>query len=464
MSDALARSLASVMGGPVVGLTRLSGGASRETWSFDGPKPYGPGPRPLILQRRRPGSSDLSGDVGLEVDLLRAADAAGVAVPKVVAWGDGTSDAMGAPWMVCERVEGEALPRRLLRDEAFSEVRQRLAFQCGAALATIHAIDPGRFVDQLAAGDQIARLREALDFTSGDHPALEAGFRWLELHPPPPRAVAVVHGDFRTGNILVRPDTAASPGLAAVLDWELAHLGNPVEDLGWFCVRAWRFGSSQRAGGFGPAEQLLEGYRSAGGVDVTPAELDWWELFGTLRWGVICAVQAESHLSSTVRSVELATVGRRACENEYDALRILGAVFPLTIEAAIAAPTRTLHDRPTAVELIEAVREFLERDVTEATEGRVRFHARVAANALSIVERELRSGGEPAAAHERRLAELGIGSDSEFAAAVRSGALDDRWDAVLTALAATVADKVRVANPNYLADSDGPGGGTAGLA
>jgi hypothetical protein len=107
------------------------------------------------------------------------------------------------------------------------------------------------------------------------------------------------------------------------------------------------------------------------------------------------------------------------------------------------------HDAPSAVELIEAVREFLEGDVTDATEGRVRFHARVAARALAIVERELASADRMAADHAARLAALGFASDAELAAAIRSGACDDRWDEVAAAVRATVADKLAVANPGY---------------
>lgn len=107
------------------------------------------------------------------------------------------------------------------------------------------------------------------------------------------------------------------------------------------------------------------------------------------------------------------------------------------------------HDAPSAGELVEAVREFLERDVMESTEGRVRFHVRVAARALAIVERELASADAMAAAHALRLATLGFGSEAELAAAIRSGACDDRWDEVAAAVRATVADKLAVANPDY---------------
>lgn len=440
----LASVLARVLGTSVADLVRLSGGASRETWSFrtdDGER---------ILQRRRPGSTDLAGTVATEAALLRAAAAGGVPVPDVIASGDG--DGLGAPWMVCERVEGEALPRRLLRGDGFADARGRLAPELGGALARIHALDPAPFGGVFEQADPIARLRDVLDLVSGSYPTFEAGFRWLERHPAPERPVALVHGDFRLGNLLVRPDDTigpTSPALAAVLDWELAHLGNPVEDLGWCCVRAWRFGEPARVGGVGTSEQLLDGYAAAGGGVVDPAELDWWELYGTLRWGVICAVQAESHLGGTVRSVELATIGRRACENEYDALALMGVVVPLPPPDPGDPGDGGLHGRPTVAELVDAVRGFLADDVVPSTDGRLRFHARVAANALAMVERELAAGPAPVAAHAARLTRLGVADDTELAAAVRAGAFDDRWDELLAELAAATVDRLAVANPGY---------------
>lgn len=107
------------------------------------------------------------------------------------------------------------------------------------------------------------------------------------------------------------------------------------------------------------------------------------------------------------------------------------------------------HDAPTAAQLLEAVREFLEGDVMAATDGRVRFHARVAGRVLAIVQRELEAGDRPARAHAARLEALGFADDAALAAAIRSGELDDRWGEVAAAVRATVADKLAVANPGY---------------
>jgi len=158
-----------------------------------------------------------------------------------------------------------------------------------------------------------------LDGFAQPHPTFELALRWLDDHRPPTTGAAVVHGDFRNGNLIVGPD-----GLRAVLDWELAHVGDPMEDLGWLCVKAWRFGVDRPVGGFGERADLYGAYGRASGRVVDPDVVRWWEVLGTLKWGVMCIAQAFTHLSGTVRSVELATIGRRVCENEWDLLELIG--------------------------------------------------------------------------------------------------------------------------------------------
>ena len=110
----------------------------------------------------------------------------------------------------------------------------------------------------------------------------------------------------------------------AILDWEGAHLGDAVEDLGWLCVKSWRFGAVDKpAGGFGSRQALWAAYEGAGGSKVDPARAHWWEVFGTARWGIICHNQAFRHLSGAIKSMELASIGRRAVETEVDLLQLL---------------------------------------------------------------------------------------------------------------------------------------------
>lgn len=424
-------------------LRRLSGGASRETWSLDLSVVGGPA-EPLILQRQRPGSTS---QASIEAALLRAATAAGVPVPALRVDGSEDPGPIGAPYLVVERIEGESIPRKLLRDDEFAHARTVVTGQVGRALAAIHRI-PVDAVPGLEHHDQLAQFRDILDSMGEPHPALELGFRRLESTRPPSTRTTIVHGDFRTGNLLLGPD-----GLRAVLDWEIAHLGDPMEDLGWFCARAWRFGSPHPAGGFGSYDELFDAYAAEAGEPVDPDVVRWWESVATLKWGVMCMMQARSHLLGLTRSVELAAIGRRVCENEHDLLVLLGSpLAPVVSDAprAESVAPNPPHDRPTAAQLVEAVREFLERDVMDATTGRVQFHARVARNALAIVERELALGDSQAAAHRARLDALGFDDDRALAAAIRAGECDDRWDEVVASVHASVLDKLSVANPGYI--------------
>jgi aminoglycoside phosphotransferase (APT) family kinase protein len=405
--------------------------------------------------------------------LLAAAHRVGVPVPEIVVAG-GHDAALGAYFLIVEHVEGETIPRRVLREEKLAEARTHLAAQCGRVLADIHRIPPSE-VPGLVGGDPLEQLRGVCDQLGQPHPAFELAFRWLGEHRPVRNVPTVVHGDFRNGNLIVDPH-----GLRAVLDWELSHVGDPIEDLGWLCVKAWRFGAPLPVGGFGTIDQLVDAYEEAGGIEVDRDTLHWWEVLGTLRWGIICIVQTVTHLSGTVRSIELAAIGRRVCEVEWDLLELLeppseapdastapvaeagtsgsGAPAPPVAEAgtprsgAPAPPVdaRSLHDVPSAAELLDAVGEFLASDVAEGTEGRLRFLARVASNVVAMVGRELAAGAEQASAHGARLSRLGVESDRDLADAIRSGRLDDRRDEVVAAVRATVAAKLAVANPRYL--------------
>jgi aminoglycoside phosphotransferase (APT) family kinase protein len=303
MSNDLAAALAEVLGaGEVSELTRLSGGASRETWRVvaDG--------TPLILQRQR--SGDIR-DMAVEVAAVRAARAAGVPVAEVVAAG-GPDSPLGASFMVQTFVPGETIARKILRDDQFAAARRVLPAQFGDALVRLHTIDPSA-VPGLASTDQVQQYRDTLDTLGQPHPTFELVFHWLEANRPPAGRQVVVHGDFRLGNVMVGDD-----GLRAVLDWELVHLSDPMEDLGWLCVRAWRFGSPQPVAGVGEYQQLFDAYAAAAGTPVDPDVVRWWEVLGTLKWGIMCILQANSHLSGAARSHELAAIGRRVCENEHD--------------------------------------------------------------------------------------------------------------------------------------------------
>jgi aminoglycoside phosphotransferase (APT) family kinase protein len=450
-TDELAGRLEELLGGVgrpgrVDGLRRLSGGASRETWSFD--LVDGSERAPLILQRMRSASSGTGPGMGAEAACIRLAAEVGVPVPVLVADDDG--GILGGPSMVMAHLAGETIARKLLRDDEWATARARVVPQAGAALAGIHNL-PLDALPKLKQADQLEEMRSLLAAFGQPLPAFELAIRYLEQRPPAAARTTLVHGDFRLGNLMIDRD-----GLAGVLDWELAHLGDPVEDLGWYCVRAWRFGSALPAGGMGTREQLLEAYAAAGGGDVDPEALRWWELLGTLKWGLICVMQANGHLSGAVRSMELATIGRRVCENEWDVLGLLpGPALDGVLPAEPAGPSSTdLYGRPTAIELVEAIREWIETDVRDATEGRVQFHTRVASNALHVLERELALGGAHRATHAAGLASLGCADDEELSRRIREGELDDRLEEVRGIVAKSVRMKLEVANPRWLQPDD----------
>ncbi|MBM3731034.1 MAG: phosphotransferase family protein [Actinobacteria bacterium] len=292
--------------GDVAPLERLTGGASRETWRF------AVGGESFVLQRQRPGSPR---DMHVEVAVLEAAHALGVPTAEVVTSSRGmTANPLDESFMVVRAVEGETIARKILRDDEFANARPVLASQIGRAMAQIHRIDHTT-IEGLDGEDQVAKYVQLMDESGRSHPAFEIAFRWLEAHRPAPREWCLVHGDFRLGNVIVGGD-----GLRAVLDWELAHIGNPAEDLGWVCVRAWRFGGGRPVAGVGDYASLLDAYEAESGVRIDEQELRWWELLGTVKWGLMCISQASYHLNGVVRSHELAAIGRRVCENEYDAL------------------------------------------------------------------------------------------------------------------------------------------------
>lgn len=292
--------LDALSGSEVAELERLTGGASRQTWLavVDGER--------VVAQRQQ---AESERDMRVEAGVLRAAEAGGVPAPRVAACVEAPD---GVVTLITRFVPGETIARRLLRDDEYAIARDGLAGQLGRAMARLHRIDAAD-VSGLEAADELSLYREHLDLHGEPHPAFELAFRWLEDRRPTSDRQVVVHGDLRLGNVIVDRD-----GLAAVIDWELAHLGSPLQDLGWACVPAWRFGSPLPAAGVGTREQLLGAYNEEAGTAFTVDELRWWEVFGILRWGVMCITQAQRHLTGSTRSHELAAIGRRVCENEHD--------------------------------------------------------------------------------------------------------------------------------------------------
>jgi aminoglycoside phosphotransferase (APT) family kinase protein len=301
----------------VENLRTLTGGASRTTSSFDA---VGDGSRRALILRTGP-PDDVHAGMELEADVQRRAAAAGAPVLHILT-ADNSPAALGNSYLICDAIAGETIVRRIHRalDDGG---RERLLRQCAQALAAIHRADPHGL--GLAESDRLTEWRDRLDEMGDTTATFEWAFRWLAAHRPPPSPQVLVHGDFRMGNLIVDES-----GLAAVLDWELVHLGEVYEDLAWFCIRAWRFNAPEHlgAGGLGSVESFLSAYEAAAGTTLDRDVFRWWLTVATLRWGVIWRFQAERHLSGQTPSVELAAIGRRVSETEWDVLDLLGGGGP----------------------------------------------------------------------------------------------------------------------------------------
>ena len=271
----------------VAGAAKLSGGASKETWTFDIIHPDGNAG--AILRRAPPGyAASPSPSRGVDLDgeavLMQLAHDAGLPSPRVMHVLT-PEDGLGRGFIMA-RVEGETIARKILRDDEFAEARPLLARQIGRIAAGIHGLPQARLPElrSKTATAEIADLTREYRNFDWPRPVFELALRWLADHDPgPSREVTLVHGDFRHGNLIIGPD-----GVRAVLDWELAHFGDPMEDLGWICVNSWRFGEIDKpVGGFGTREDLFAGYEEAG-RKADPDRVMFWEVMGTLRWGIMC--------------------------------------------------------------------------------------------------------------------------------------------------------------------------------
>lgn len=304
-------------------LTRLSGGASQEMWSFrltddaNGPA--------CVLRRQPPerGGESTGTKLGIsltdEARLYTRAAEQGVPVPKIrhtLAPEEGLGEGF-----IMNHVEGETIPQKILKSESLAPALPKLARQCGEVLPKIHsiALDGLEVLPRLDAETVWRTYRDLYDQCGHPNPVFEYAFRWLEERLPRDHAMTFVHGDFRHGNLMIGPD-----GLRAVLDWELAQVSDPMQDLAWICVPSWRFGRIQNpVGGFGRREDLFEGYEATSGTKVDVDRVRYWEIFGSLRWGMMCRSMYTMFASGQDRSVERAAIPRRVSETEIDLLRAL---------------------------------------------------------------------------------------------------------------------------------------------
>ena len=308
--------------GSITALNRLSGGASQEIWAFELPID-GSASKRFILRRApggiAPDAASHALPLNIEAHVLQAAGRSGLSVPKVN-YICTPEDGLGSGYIM-EFATGETIARKIQRDEAYAKARAGFSAECGAALASIHQIPLETLPDLPTSSgrDQIARYEQIYRDLAIPRPVFELAFQTLKQTVPKDVPPVLVHGDFRLGNLMV--DEA---GLHAILDWELAHLGDPREDIGWICVNSWRFGASHnRVGGIGDLAPLLEAYMAAGGVETSLADIDWWEMLGTLKWGIMCMIMYDTYRTGAETSVERAAIGRRVSETDIDLINLI---------------------------------------------------------------------------------------------------------------------------------------------
>lgn len=445
----------------VAGIERLSGGASQETYRVDALMADG---RRRLALRRAAGGEQPEGALGLatEAALMMAARTAGVPVPQVLHVLRDV-DRLGAGF-VMEWLDGETLGARIVREPALADARRRLARDCGAALARIHGIDVAAagLAERLPSAAPAQLVRETwhrYQAFETPQPMIDYTARWLLEHPPPAVPPRLVHGDFRNGNLMVTAD-----GIVAVLDWELAHIGDPMRDLGWLCTNSWRFGGAGPVGGFGSYEDLFQGYEDTSGQAVDAGHVKFWQVFGSFWWAVGCLSMADRYRNGPDPSVERPGIGRRSSECQMDCANLL-------IPGAVALPAPPQEDRavdmPRLDELLTSVRDFLRGDVMAATQGRTRFLARVASNSLDIALRETALGPAARAAEARRLQAL-FNSTEALAAlrwrltlGLRDGSIDLAMPGLAEHLRESVAAQLAIDQPKYPALQTALTGGVA---
>lgn len=373
-------------------LHRLTGGANMESWSFD----YdGTG----YVLRRSPSAELMAGRAyghDVEAAVVRAAFAAGVKAPEIVGEIE-QSDNLGKGYLM-RRVEAEVNPAKILANPS-----PELLADFARELAAVHAVPLTALptLPSTNAARLLTEMRERFIGFGGDRPVMALAFKWLEDHLPTPVKPVLLHGDFRMGNIM-----ADANGLAAVLDWELAHLGDRHQDLAFGCINSWRFGHIERpAFGIGTLEEFWASYERESGTTVERERFRWWLVYSTLWWGVCCLQMADIWRSGLDAGLERAVIGRRASETEVDLLMLLEEHAPAEERGPISSPQQAKVRRlgePSSTEMLEALASWIEADVKPNSQGRDRFMAAVALNALGMLQRETASSS---AIHDKELSD-----------------------------------------------------------
>ena len=272
-------------------LARISGGASRETYRFRlayTDASGAPVERRLIL-RRDPPASLIETQRRVEFAAYQAFYGSAVPVPEML-WLEEESEALDHPFFIAQELTGFEAGAYGLQVEPYAAHQAAYGLRKWTILGEISKADPAALglTDVMPAVAPEDCWKRELDYWEGvldedeitPQPVIRAAIRWLRANPPPPaQKVSVVHGDYRTGNFLY-DDKGEIHG---ILDWEMAHLGDPLEDLGWGLNRIWCWGGDDRRGGLLPRDQAIAIWEKASGLKADPAALHWWELFNCVK-------------------------------------------------------------------------------------------------------------------------------------------------------------------------------------
>ena len=426
LEEGLERALARAGLPPPTGLERLSGGASMESWRFAS------GDAEFVL-RRAPSVEMMEGrslDHQAEARVIHAARQVSPFAPEVVAELE-PGDGIGSGFVMRAK-RGTADPAAVLDDP---EPGRSLAF-IATVLAEIHTVDPK--IDGLPVMDTgvaLSELKARFLGYGGDRPVIALALRWLETNLPGPIEPGFVHGDFRTGNLMVHDGW-----LSGVLDWELAHAGDYHEDLAYACMTVWAFSRPDRpALGLGSIDAWIDSYEVNGGRPVDAKRFRFWLVYRTCWWALGCLQMGQYWRDGHDRSIERVVIARRTAEQELDLLMLLEADAPdeeraRELPRAYPLPQQHLGE-PGGAEMLTAVSEWLGSAIKPLVEGRTAFDLAVARNALGIVSREL--------------ALRPLASDPDLAAELLAGEKDLATPGVLARLRRMALDKLTADMPKY---------------
>lgn len=435
-------------GADIQDLRQLSGGASMESWLFTC------GGRDMVLRRLPDGITDLEAassitaiSLDAQADLIELARMKGVTAPQVLATLE-PSDGVGQGFVMA-KAEGETLPHKILGKAEFAEAEANLTQNCAAELAAIHSVDADGLpaeIRAISAADLLGEQENFYRSMDANIPVFDYALGWLNRNLPEPTTPRLVHGDFRMGNLMID-----SQGINAVLDWELAHLGDPMEDVAYLCTPSWRFGRYEKeAGGFDSADNFIAAYEGKSGNTVDRSSFNWWLIYNTFWWGLACLRMGNAYRDGSVPTLERTVIGRRASEVEIDLLLQFEAMQPDSASLLSFAELPLLPESGEVAyaEITKALMEWNKSKNMPEAKGHALFEARVANNALGILQRDAAWGESFSLAQSERRAALGM-TQQMLCEKLRSGETDLSGDAVWDHLRLTALERVSIDQPKY---------------